>query len=106
MIIKEQVTKVITGQGILPLYFNPDETVSIGVLRAIHSAGVCPGPAGHLGGGDLAGVGVRLRWTLAAVQSLVGRVAGPSHDTITGLYGARVVRVGRRAEQYRARCAN
>jgi 2-dehydro-3-deoxyphosphogluconate aldolase / (4S)-4-hydroxy-2-oxoglutarate aldolase len=36
----EQVTKAILQQGILPLYFNADETVSIEVLRAIYRAGV------------------------------------------------------------------
>jgi 2-dehydro-3-deoxyphosphogluconate aldolase/(4S)-4-hydroxy-2-oxoglutarate aldolase len=37
---KEQVIKVITDQGILPLYFNADETISIEVLRAIYRAGI------------------------------------------------------------------
>lgn len=37
---QEQSISVITGQGILPLYFNPDETVSIEVLRAIYRAGI------------------------------------------------------------------
>jgi 2-dehydro-3-deoxyphosphogluconate aldolase/(4S)-4-hydroxy-2-oxoglutarate aldolase len=37
---QEQVIATITGQGILPLYFNPDETVSIEVLRAIYRAGI------------------------------------------------------------------
>jgi 2-dehydro-3-deoxyphosphogluconate aldolase / (4S)-4-hydroxy-2-oxoglutarate aldolase len=36
----EQVIPVITEQGILPLYFNPDETVSVEVLRAIYRAGI------------------------------------------------------------------
>ena len=36
----EQVTKAIIDQGILPLYFNADETVSVEVLRAIYKAGV------------------------------------------------------------------
>ena len=35
-----QVTNSIIAQGILPLYFNADETVSIEVLRAIYRAGV------------------------------------------------------------------
>jgi 2-dehydro-3-deoxyphosphogluconate aldolase / (4S)-4-hydroxy-2-oxoglutarate aldolase len=35
-----QVTESIVGQGMLPLYFNADETVSIEVLRAIYRAGV------------------------------------------------------------------
>src|SRR5712671_803283 len=34
------ITQVIKKQGILPLYFNPDETVSVGVLRAIYKAGI------------------------------------------------------------------
>ena len=37
---KEQVIRVITDQGILPLYFNADETISIEVLRAIYRAGI------------------------------------------------------------------
>ena len=36
----QQITDVITSQGILPLYFNADETVSIEVLRAIYKAGI------------------------------------------------------------------
>lgn len=36
----ELVTKAILAQGILPLYFNADETVSVEVLRAIYRAGV------------------------------------------------------------------
>lgn len=36
----QQITDTIIQQGILPLYFNPDETVSIEVLRAIHRAGI------------------------------------------------------------------
>jgi 2-dehydro-3-deoxyphosphogluconate aldolase/(4S)-4-hydroxy-2-oxoglutarate aldolase len=40
MIMKEKITEVILQQGILPLYFNTDETVSIEVLRAIYRAGV------------------------------------------------------------------
>ena len=35
-----QVTKGIVEQGMLPLYFNADETVSVEVLRAIYRAGV------------------------------------------------------------------
>ena len=35
-----QVTESIVGQGMLPLYFNADETVSIEILRAIYRAGV------------------------------------------------------------------
>jgi len=37
---KQSVTGVILQQGILPLYFNPDETVSVEVLRAIYRAGI------------------------------------------------------------------
>ena len=40
MTTKEQATQAITGQGILPLYFNADETVSIEVLSAIYKAGI------------------------------------------------------------------
>jgi len=36
----KQVTDVIIQQGMLPLYFNADETVSIEVLRAVYKAGV------------------------------------------------------------------
>ena len=36
----QQITDVILEQGILPLYFNADETVSIEVLRAIYKAGI------------------------------------------------------------------
>lgn len=36
----EQVIPVITGQGILPLYYNSDETVSVEVLKAIYRAGI------------------------------------------------------------------
>ena len=36
----KQVTKGIVEQGMLPLYFNADETVSVAVLRAIYRAGV------------------------------------------------------------------
>ncbi len=36
----KQITKAIVEQGILPLYFNPDETISIEVLRAIYKAGI------------------------------------------------------------------
>jgi 2-dehydro-3-deoxyphosphogluconate aldolase/(4S)-4-hydroxy-2-oxoglutarate aldolase len=36
----ESVTKTIVDQGILPLYFNPDETVSLEVLRAVYRAGI------------------------------------------------------------------
>jgi len=40
MASKQLVTDVILQQGILPLYFNADETISIEVLRAIHRAGI------------------------------------------------------------------
>lgn len=40
MITKEQATQVIIDQGILPLYFNADETVSVEVLKAIYKAGI------------------------------------------------------------------
>jgi len=34
------VVNAIIAQGILPLYFNPDETVSVEILRAVYKAGV------------------------------------------------------------------
>jgi len=40
MATKKEITDVIVRQGILPLYFNADETVSIEVLRAIYKAGI------------------------------------------------------------------
>ena len=40
MTTKQTVTDVILQQGILPLYYNSDETVSVEVLRAIYRAGV------------------------------------------------------------------
>lgn len=36
----QQITDAIIQQGILPLYFNADETTSVEVLRAIYSAGI------------------------------------------------------------------
>lgn len=36
----QQTTDTIVAQGMLPLYFNADETVSVEVLRAIYKAGV------------------------------------------------------------------
>jgi 2-dehydro-3-deoxyphosphogluconate aldolase/(4S)-4-hydroxy-2-oxoglutarate aldolase len=36
----QQVTDIIVQQGVLPLYFNTDETVSIEVLKAIYRAGI------------------------------------------------------------------
>lgn len=35
-----KISDAIVGQGILPLYFNPDETVSVDILRAIYKAGI------------------------------------------------------------------
>lgn len=40
MISKQIVTDAIVQQGILPLYFNADTTVSIEVLRAVYRAGI------------------------------------------------------------------
>jgi 2-dehydro-3-deoxyphosphogluconate aldolase/(4S)-4-hydroxy-2-oxoglutarate aldolase len=40
MATKQIVTDAILQQGILPLYFNADETVSIEVLKAIYKAGI------------------------------------------------------------------
>lgn len=37
---KDQISQAIIDQGILPLYFNTDETVSVEVLRAIYKAGI------------------------------------------------------------------
>lgn len=37
---KQTISDLIVKQGMLPLYFNADETVSIEVLRAIYKAGV------------------------------------------------------------------
>ena len=36
----EQVIPAITGQGMLPLYYNADETISIEVLKAVYRAGI------------------------------------------------------------------
>ena len=36
----QKVIDAIVAQGMLPLYFNPDETVSIEILRALNRAGV------------------------------------------------------------------
>lgn len=38
--MKQKATDFIVSQGILPLYFNADETVSIEILRAIYRAGI------------------------------------------------------------------
>ncbi|MEO8405771.1 MAG: bifunctional 4-hydroxy-2-oxoglutarate aldolase/2-dehydro-3-deoxy-phosphogluconate aldolase [Chitinophagaceae bacterium] len=40
MITSKQASDAIVEQGILPLYFNSDETVSVEVLRAIYNAGI------------------------------------------------------------------
>ena len=37
---QDHVIAAITGQGMLPLYYNADETVTIEVLRAVYRAGV------------------------------------------------------------------
>jgi 2-dehydro-3-deoxyphosphogluconate aldolase / (4S)-4-hydroxy-2-oxoglutarate aldolase len=36
----QKITDAIVQQGILPLYFNPDETVSVEVLKALYNAGI------------------------------------------------------------------
>jgi 2-dehydro-3-deoxyphosphogluconate aldolase/(4S)-4-hydroxy-2-oxoglutarate aldolase len=36
----QQIKEVIVQQGMLPLYFNADETISLGILKAIYSAGI------------------------------------------------------------------
>ena len=36
----QQIADAIAKQGILPLYFNPDETVSLEILKSIYSAGI------------------------------------------------------------------
>jgi 2-dehydro-3-deoxyphosphogluconate aldolase / (4S)-4-hydroxy-2-oxoglutarate aldolase len=36
----QKITNAIIAQGILPLYFNADETVSVEVLRALYKAGI------------------------------------------------------------------
>jgi 2-dehydro-3-deoxyphosphogluconate aldolase / (4S)-4-hydroxy-2-oxoglutarate aldolase len=36
----KQIADAIIAQGMLPLYFNADETVSVGILRAVYKAGV------------------------------------------------------------------
>lgn len=40
MATKKTITDLIIKQGILPLYFNADETVSVEVLKAIYRAGI------------------------------------------------------------------
>ena len=37
---KQEITDLIVKQGMLPLYFNADETVSVEVLKAIYKAGI------------------------------------------------------------------
>ncbi len=36
----KQIADAIITQGMLPLYFNPDETVSVDILKAVYKAGV------------------------------------------------------------------
>ncbi|HQV62139.1 MAG TPA: bifunctional 4-hydroxy-2-oxoglutarate aldolase/2-dehydro-3-deoxy-phosphogluconate aldolase, partial [Chitinophagaceae bacterium] len=36
----KQIADAIIAQGMLPLYFNADETVSVDILRAVYRAGV------------------------------------------------------------------
>ena len=36
----QEVIDAIVKQGILPLYYNADETVSVEILRAIYKAGI------------------------------------------------------------------
>lgn len=38
----KQIADAIIAQGMLPLYFNADETVSVDILRAVYRAGVKP----------------------------------------------------------------
>ena len=38
--MKQKATQAILDQGILPLYFNSDEAVSVEILRAIYKAGI------------------------------------------------------------------
>jgi len=40
MTTTQQAIDAIIGQGMLPLYFNADETVSVEILRAVYKAGV------------------------------------------------------------------
>jgi len=40
MVNSQQVTDAIIKQGMLPLYFNADETVSIDLLRTLYNAGI------------------------------------------------------------------
>ncbi len=36
----KQITEAIIAQGILPLYFNPSEEVSVAILKAVYKAGI------------------------------------------------------------------
>jgi hypothetical protein len=36
----KKITEAIIAQGILPLYFNPSEEISLDVLKAIYKAGI------------------------------------------------------------------
>ena len=38
--MKQKAIDTILQQGLLPLYFNADETVSIEILRAMYNAGI------------------------------------------------------------------
>jgi 2-dehydro-3-deoxyphosphogluconate aldolase/(4S)-4-hydroxy-2-oxoglutarate aldolase len=40
MITTEQATNAIIEQGMLPLYFNASEAISLNVLKAVHAAGI------------------------------------------------------------------
>lgn len=40
MLKKEKIIQAIVEQGVLPLYFHPDEAISIGVLEALYSGGI------------------------------------------------------------------
>ncbi len=37
---KDKIIQAIVKQGVLPLYFHPDETVSIGILQALYESGI------------------------------------------------------------------
>jgi len=52
---KSELLKLIPEQGILPLYFYKDTEVSLGVLKALYSAGIRTVEytnRGEAGGGD------------------------------------------------------
>jgi 2-dehydro-3-deoxyphosphogluconate aldolase/(4S)-4-hydroxy-2-oxoglutarate aldolase len=40
MLKKEKIIQSIVEQGVLPLYFHPDETISAGVLEVLYSSGI------------------------------------------------------------------